>query len=393
MIKLIFWILIFLIAYTYMGYAVLLFFLNGIKSLFYWKRSGNEISRPLPEVTLLIAAYNEIKIVQDKVQNTRELDYPKNKLKVVWITDGSNDGTPEFLKQYDEIKVLHKPERKGKTAALNRAMETINTPFVIFSDANTMLDPKVISYLIAPFSDKKVGCVAGEKRIVKNVFEIAAGAGEGAYWKYESVVKKLESDFSTTLSAAGELYAFRSELYQPVDPDIIIDDFVISYNIARQGYLIKYEPKAFAVENSSANIHEELKRKIRIASGAMQTMLRYSSLFNIFRHGFLSFEFLSHKVLRWIVVPIAIPLIIILNLVLCFQGNWQIPVYVVILLLQVVFYFFVLLGLFFEKKATRWKVIFFPYYLITINYAQYAGIIKFFRGKHNVVWEKAIRAS
>ena len=393
MIQTIFWILFILVAYTYIGYAVLLLILNGLKRLLGKKLQKYQTPDPLPEVTLLIAAYNEKNTIKTKVQNTREIHYPVDKLKVIWISDGSNDGTPEMLSQYSEIMLLHDPVRKGKTAALNRAIRFVKTPFVVFSDANTMLDPEAIIKLITPFNDKKVGCVAGEKRIVKNVFEIAAGAGEGAYWKYESVLKRLESNFSTALSAAGELYAIRTELYQSADEDAIIDDFVISFHIARQGYLIKYQPKAFALENSSANIHEELKRKIRIASGAIQTIIRYPSLFNFFRHGFLSFEFISHKVFRWLIVPVAIPLIAILTVILCLQSGWRHPVFMTFLVLQAVFYFFVLLGLLFEKKATRWKFFFFPYYLIVINYAQYAGIIKYLRGKQNVIWDKAQRAS
>ena len=393
MLKLIFWILLILIAYTYFGYAVLLLLLNAFKRLQGKHRNACPLPLPLPEVTLLIAAYNEKDTVGVKVKNTREIKYPGDKLKVIWITDGSDDGTPELLSQYSEIKVFHTPERKGKTAALNRALKVIDTPFVIFSDANTMLDPDAINQLIAPFGDERVGCVAGEKRISKNIYEVAAGAGEGAYWQYESFLKRLESDFLTVLAAAGELYAIRTKLYQPVDPDIIIDDFVISLNIARQGYRIKYQPDAFAMENSSANIREELKRKIRIASGAMQTMFRYPSLFNLFKYGFLSFEFISHKVLRWLLVPIAIPLILVLSVALCIQTQWQEPVYIIILLMQALFYFFVLLGIIFERRATRWRIVFLPFYLVIINYAQYAGILKFLRGKHNVVWEKAKRAT
>ncbi len=347
----------------------------------------------LPEVTLLIAAYNEKDTVNAKVENTRKLNYPKEKLKIVWITDGSDDGTPDLLSQYPEIILLHNSERRGKTAALNRALKTIETPFVIFNDANTMLDTESVHHLIAPFSNERVGCVAGEKRIMKNVYEAAAGAGEGAYWQYESILKRLESNFSSALAAAGELYAIRTKLFKPVDPDIIIDDFVISLNIAKQGYLIKYQPKAFAMEHSSANISEELKRKVRIASGAIQTIFRFPSLFNIFLHGFLSIEFISHKVFRWLIVPIAIPLIVLFTILLCIQSQWQNPTYIIILLVQVVFYFFVSLGVLFERKATRWKLLYLPYYLVIINYAQYAGIIRFIRGKHNVVWEKAKRAS
>lgn len=389
--KLIFWILIGLIAYTYFGYAILLLLLNGIKRLFFLKRKVTA-DNPLPEVTLLIAAYNEKDIIETKVQNTREIHYPPGLLKVVWITDGSDDGTPEILVRYPGIKVLHQSERMGKTAALNRAMKLMETPYVIFSDANTLLDPDAVMKLITLFNIEKVGCVAGEKRIARNIFDVAAGAGEGAYWQYESLLKRLESNFYSALAAAGELYAIRTDLYQPVDPDIIIDDFVISLNIARQGYRIKYQPEAFAIENSSVNIREELKRKIRIASGAMQTMFRFPSLFNFFRYGFLSFEFISHKVLRWLIVPLSIPLILFLNILLCIHTQWQEISYFIVFLLQSLFYFFVVLGILFEGKATRWKVIFLPYYLIIVNYAQYAGMIKFFRRKHNVIWEKAKRA-
>ena len=392
MLKIIFWILVIIIFYTYFGYAGFLLLLNGLKRLFY---RPNDIQMKVvdyPEVTILIAAYNEKDTIEAKVENTRNINYPKNKLHVVWITDGSDDGTPEMLANFEEIKVLHTTERKGKTTALNRAMQSIHTPFTIFSDANTMLDPDAIKKLIEPFGNKKVGCVAGEKRIVNNLFEAAAGAGEGAYWQYESILKKLESNFQSVLAAAGELYAIRTDLYKPVDPDIIIDDFVISLNIARQGYQIKYQPEAYAMENSSANIREELKRKIRIASGAIQVLFRYPSLLNIFRHGFLSFEFISHKVLRWLIVPLAIPLIAGFTILICIQSHWQNPVYAVIFYIQVLFYFLVLLGIIFEGKATRMKILYLPFYLIIFNFAQYAGIFRFFRGKHNVVWEKAKRA-
>ena len=192
--KLIFWILIGLIAYTYFGYAILLLLLNGIKRLFFLKRKVTA-DNPLPEVTLLIAAYNEKDIIETKVQNTREIHYPPGLLKVVWITDGSDDGTPEILVRYPGIKVLHQSERMGKTAALNRAMKLMETPYVIFSDANTLLDPDAVMKLITLFNIEKVGCVAGEKRIARNIFDVAAGAGEGAYWQYESLLKRLESNF------------------------------------------------------------------------------------------------------------------------------------------------------------------------------------------------------
>jgi cellulose synthase/poly-beta-1,6-N-acetylglucosamine synthase-like glycosyltransferase len=391
MLKLLFWILSSIIIYTYLGYPLLLLFLTSIKRVLVPIRKPVGLPDFLPNVTLLIAAFNEKEIVEAKMLNTAALEYPPDKLSVTWITDGSDDGTPELLKRYPKVTVLHHPERKGKTEALNRAMELIDTPFVVFSDANTMLDKYAIKQMIAYFTDEKVGCVAGEKRIIRNISDTAAGTGEGAYWQYESFIKQLESGLYSALAAAGELYAIRSKLYIKAEPDSIIDDFVISIKIALAGYQIKYAPEAFALESPSINIGEELKRKIRIASGGVQTVFRYPSLFNFIRHGLLSFEFISHKVLRWCIVPFAIPAIFILNLSICAFVDWQEPVYSILFSLQALFYSLVILGWLVEKHAIRIRMIFLPYYIVVMNYAQIAGIIRFVRKKHTVVWEKAKR--
>jgi cellulose synthase/poly-beta-1,6-N-acetylglucosamine synthase-like glycosyltransferase len=393
MIKILFWILLSLIFYTYFGYTILLVLLIGIKKLLYPKVDRIADIIDYPEITLLIAAYNEKDVIESKMKNSYELDYPDEKLKILWITDGSVDGTPEILNnKFENVQVLHQLKRDGKTAALNRAMASVKTPFVVFCDANTMLHPQAVKNLIKQFNSQKIGCVAGEKRISSDFTHIASGAGEGAYWKYESRIKKLESDLNSALGAAGELYAIRTDLFEPIDEDIIIDDFVNSLNIARKGYLIKYAPNAFAIEKPSYNIAEELKRKIRIASGGFQTIFRIPSLFNFFKHGFLSIEYISHKVLRWAAVPFAIPLIIIINLILCYQKSWQSELYNYLLLAQFLFYFLALMGYVFGK---RWKVLRFlylPYYLIIMNYAQIVGFVRFIRGKHSVVWVKARRS-
>lgn len=392
MLATIFWILLGIIIYTYLGYTVLLLILNLPKWLVRLVKKS-QVPEENPEaVTILIAAYNEKDIVDAKMKNTEKIDYPKEKLNIVWVTDGSDDDSPALLKKYPGVTVLHQADREGKTAALNRAMKHIRTPFTIFCDANTMLHPNAIRHLMAEFRHPKVGCVAGEKRIMKKTSESAAGSGEGAYWRYESFIKKLESNFYSVLAAAGELYAIRTSLYENVDKDIIIDDFLISMNIARKGYRIKYSPKAFALESPSASIREELKRKIRIASGGIQTIVRIPSLLNMFKFGFLSFEFISHKFLRWVIVPFAIPAIYILNLILCIQSNWSEQLYYGLFLLQSFFYLLVFLGIIFEKRATRIKFIFLPYYLVVMNYAQIAGLFRFLSRKHSVVWEKAKRS-
>jgi cellulose synthase/poly-beta-1,6-N-acetylglucosamine synthase-like glycosyltransferase len=391
MLKFLFWILIVIVLYTYVGYTVLLIVLNLIKKIFNFNKPGEVQIMEYPEVTLLIAAYNEKNIIGQKIQNSYAINYPKEKLKILWITDGSDDGTHEELIKYPDIQVLHHPVRQGKTAALNRAMKFIQTQFVVFCDANTMLAKDSIRNLIGLFSDPRVGCVAGAKHIARNTTEIAAGAGEGAYWRYESFIKKLESDFHSTLGAAGELYAIRTSLYETIDPDLIIDDFANSLLIACKGNLIKYAKNAFATEASSINIKEELKRKIRIASGGIQILIRMPYLLNVFKYGFISIEYFSHKVLRWTIVPWIIPSIFFINLYICYSDVWVSTTYNLFFGIQLLFYLIVIAGGLFEKHATRFKFFFLPYYLIIMNYAQIAGFFRYLRGKHTVVWEKVKR--
>ena len=389
----IFWILIGIVLYTYLGYTLLLIILNLIKKLLYHEKIKAFQSSDYPKITLLIAAYNEIDIVGQKMQNSLALHYPLDKLKIIWITDGSNDGTQQELAKYPKIQILHRPGREGKTAALNRAMKYIDTPWVVFCDANSMLASDSLNQLVHYFNDERVGCVAGAKHIANNFSDFAPGAGEGAYWKYESFIKKLESDFYTTLGAAGELYAIRTELYEDIDPDIIIDDFANSLQIASKGKLIKYAQKAYAIEAPSFDIKEELKRKIRIATGGFQILLRMPSMLNIFKHGFISFEYLSHKVLRWTIVPWAIPSLFVINFFICGSELWKSITYNSVLGIQLVFYFVVLAGALLEKYSTRYKFFFIPYYLVIMNYAQMAGLFRFLGGKHTVVWEKARRSN
>ena len=248
-IEILFWIGIGIVFYTYLGYGIVLYLMVKIKELFVKPRLPR-LPETLPEATLLIAAYNEEAIVASKMVNCRQLDYPADKLRLVWITDGSNDNTNERLKEYPEVTVLYQPRRQGKTAALNRALPYVNTPYVIFTDANTMLNKGAIKEIIRQFSDPRVGCVAGEKRVEIQA-EQGATAGEGIYWKYESALKQLDSRLYSAVGAAGELFAIRRELYEEMPADTLLDDFILSLRIVMRGYTIAYCADAYAVENGS----------------------------------------------------------------------------------------------------------------------------------------------
>lgn len=390
-IKIIFWVLLGIVLYSYLGYGIFLWIIVFIKKTF--SKSQNIKTETEPEVTLFIAAYNEKDYVENKVMNSLSLDYPKDKLHHLWVTDGSDDGSEKLLATYSQIKVLHQLERRGKINAMNRGMQAVKTPIVVFCDANTMLSENCIRSIVEAFNDKKVGCVAGEKRILKKSADSAAGSGEGIYWKYESFLKKMDSEFYTTVGAAGEIFAIRTSLFKEVETDSLLDDFMMSMRIAIDGYKIKYVPEAYATETSSANVKEELKRKVRIAAGAIQSIFRLKEALNPFHNFLLFFQYISHKFLRWIAVPIALPLLYFFNCCLVLRnGLFTCNLYEWLFCFQTIFYLMALLGWLFQSNNVRLKVFFVPYYIFIMNLAMWLGFFRFLKGKQTVNWERAKRA-
>ena len=391
----VFWILLLIVFYTFVGYAVLLAIILALKKATSTKRIVPEVkSADLPRVCLFVAAYNESKYVDRKVVNLLELDYPPNLIQYLWITDGSDDGTPEKLRKYPQMEVYHLPERKGKIHAMNRGIQYVDAPIVIFSDSNTLLCKQAIRVMVETFNDPLVGCIAGEKRIVDLKADGAAGSGENIYWKFESWVKRMDSELNSAVGAVGELFAIRTGLYSEIENDTILDDFIISLRIAEQGYRIAYTPEAYAVETASVNVSEELKRKVRIAAGGLQTVGRLKELLNPFRYGWLSVQYISHKVLRWTIAPIALFLLFPVSFIQFMneQDSGNTTYYSIFFLLQSFMYLLALVGWLLERKKIRFKVLFIPFYFTAINYASIRGWVRFLKGKQSVNWEKSKRA-
>jgi poly-beta-1,6-N-acetyl-D-glucosamine synthase len=341
----------------------------------------------LPQVALIIAAYNEAPVIGDKVANCLALNYPKDKLKIIFVTDGSDDGTPELLKQCTEVAVFHRPERKGKLAAVQRIIKLIHSPIVILTDANCMLNTDAVKNIVRHYENPMVGAVAGEKKIRKQRTGSTAGEGEGLYWRYESWLKKIDSDLNSVIGAAGELFSFRTELFESLPSDTIIEDFVHSMRIAMKGFRVVYEPHAFAMEEPSASLAEEWKRKVRICAGAFQSFHYLPGIWNPLRYGWLSIQFLSHRFLRWAVVPFLLPWLLIGTGVLATQSEF----YEILLAFELAF---MLLGLYGFAMADRLKLpiyVLLPTYLLMMNAAAYAGLYRYWNGQQSAMWEKATR--
>jgi cellulose synthase/poly-beta-1,6-N-acetylglucosamine synthase-like glycosyltransferase len=388
--KITFWLSLFIVFYTFMGYGIFLYFLIKIKRAVKGKPVIPAVNHDLlPVCTLVVAAYNEESFIEEKIANCLKLNYPAGKLKFLFVTDGSSDKTPEIIGRYPEIQLLHQAERGGKIAAVHRAMEYVHTEAVVFTDANTHLNPDAIINICRHYADNTVGAVAGEKRVQIDESADASAAGEGFYWKYESALKKWDSELYSVVGAAGELFSVRRSLYQDVPPDTVLDDFMISMYIAAKGYRIIYEPEAYAIETASENVTEELKRKIRIAAGGIQSILRLKNLFNPFKYPVLSFQYVSHRVLRWTVTPFLLILVFVLNLIVALDDSEFF--FHLMFAGQLLFYVLAFLGLLMEKRHIRIKALFIPYYFCVMNYAVLMGIIRYFRKKQSAVWEKAQR--
>lgn len=391
---LIFWVTLFLVFYSYLGYGILLYILIQIKRLFVGKPKMDFDPSFEPEVTFIVAAYNEEDWIEDKIRNCLEFDYPKDKIEFWFVTDGSNDRTMERIENFPApknvtIKLLHKPERAGKIAAVERIMPLVKTPITIFTDANTDVNPDAIRNIVRHYQDPKVGAVAGEKRIKVGEKGDATGAGEGIYWKYESKLKTWDSELYSVVGAAGELFSIRTELFINVPKDTYIEDFVMTMRIAQKGFKVVYEPEAFAAEGQSASMVEELKRKIRIAAGGLQTFWRLRELLIPYPQPILTFQYISHRALRWTLAPLALPILFILNILLLQTGK---PLYQYLMVAQIAFYSFALLGYIFEQRRMKIKAFFVPYYFCFMNYAMYRGFFRLIAGRQSVKWEKAERA-
>ena len=350
MAKWIFWISLGIVFYTYIGYGLILLFMLTIRRAFA-SLGRNAFNTELPEVALIVTAFNEESCIAAKVENSLSLDYPVDKLNLIFVSDGSTAKTAAILDRYENIVHLHQRERQGKSGALNRAVKGIDSPILVFSDANALLNPASIRYLVSHFGDDRVGAVSGEKKVMSTSGS-AAGAGEGMYWKYESALKKWDAEFYTIVGAAGELFSF-------------------------------------ATEQPSASLTEEHKRKVRICAGGFQAMGRLGILFNPFLNPRLSFQYISHRVLRWTLAPLCLVLLLIANIILVKRGAGRL--YEVLLWAQLAFFALAILGWFFALLKRPFRLLNLPYYFLIMQVAVIQGFIRFLGKGQPVTWKKSER--
>ena len=377
-----------LVCYNYIGYILPIYLLNRLRK----PRTPVPPPRPedWPSVSFIVAAYNEKDCIGDKIINSLDQDYPADKLEFIFVTDGSADETPQITAGFARIHTLHDPERKGKSAAINRAVATARNEILLFSDANTILNREATRNIARHYLDPKVGGVAGEKKVLSaTLHSEEVGEGEGLYWKYESFLKEQDSAFYSVVGAAGELFSLRTKLYEPLPHHIILDDFVLSLRVAQQGYRVLYEPAAFAMELPSLSIADEQKRKVRIAAGGFQAIGLLTPLLAFWRHPRLTYLYVSHRVLRWTLSPLCLILAWLSNAIL-FAGTGGLA-YGVLLGAQTALYGMAALAALFPGLKKKSRLIKLGSYFVFMNTSVILGFFRFLRGNQAATWEKARR--
>jgi cellulose synthase/poly-beta-1,6-N-acetylglucosamine synthase-like glycosyltransferase len=366
-----------LILYVYFGYPLLL----AVASRFMRKPVRRAEIEPM--VSILVAAYNEAKVIERKLINALSLEYPEHLIEIVLISDGSDDGTVEIANRFtdDRLKVLDLP-RAGKINALNQGARVARGEIFVFTDANAILEPNAVKILVSNFADPEVGGVCGNQRH-KGANESGVGAGENLYWKYDKLIKRLESEVGSAVAADGSLYAIRSGLYEPLSDLAQADDHAISSRVVTSGYRLVFDERAVAYEEPPEEGQREFRRKIRIANHTSASILNLPRAFDPRVTGWYALKLISHKVLRYF-VPVLMTTALVANIFLIREGL----IYQLAAAGQMLFYACGLLGFLFQRSwLGRLKMFYAPYYFCLANMAAFLGVVSRLRGQRLIAWQ------
>ena len=373
-----FWIGLALSAYVYLVYPLIVFCQT--------KRCESERSEnvwvPFYSVTIFITAYNEEPVISDRIDNALSLKYPDDLLEVAIASDGSTDRTNEKLEEHrsnPRVKIFYNETNEGKNALINRFVPLTEGQIVVFTDANSIFSEQALLNIVRPFSDPRVGCVGGKLTYLSG--QSAVAKGEGLYFKYENVIRKLEGKEGNMVGANGAIYAIRRELFENV-PAHVPNDFFHPLVVLKKGYRSVFEENAIAFEKATESHEEEFKRRSRIVERSISAIVEVNRRYGLFT-GRAWFNIFSHKILRWLTFPILVSTWV-LNLFLL--NN---PLYMTLFICQTIFYILGTLGYFFEKAGLKIKILYIPYYFLLINLAGFVGLIQWLKGKRIVSWKTA----
>lgn len=372
---LLFWIALVSVIYVYVGYPLLLLLISA------FVRRPRVATGYTPSISILIAAYNEAANIKEKIEQTLRLDYPADKLELVVLSDCSTDATDEIVNTFKDkrVRLLRMQRRRGKTNAQNDGVKTCKGEIIVFSDATTIYHPQALRYLAANYRESRVGAVSGRYQYFDGHGNSPTGAGTIVFWNYENIVKRLQSRICTITGCCGCIYSVRKAAYTPLNPDII-SDLVQPLQAIRKGFRVIFEDRALAYEATTESVHQEFRMRVRVVTRAIRGILSVAGILAPWKHGWVSFQLFSHKIMRWM-LPIFLCTAFLSNAVLLEE-----PVYLIIFGLQAAFYLTAIFTLL-VPVYRWWRPLGVPLYFCTLNAAALVSIIEVLRGKKYVVWE------
>ncbi|MCS6874697.1 MAG: glycosyltransferase family 2 protein [Pyrinomonadaceae bacterium] len=372
--EIIFFLSLLLLFYTYIGYPLLIF---SIGRLFPKEVKKSKIE---PKVTILMTAYNEEKNIRQKIQNTLQIDYPRQKLEIIVASDGSTDRTDDIVKEFSDqgVKLFRQEGRKGKTYTQNKAIEQASGEIILFSDATTLYPKNILRKLLPNFADESVGCVTGRLIYVSDP-NSTIGDGTKSYWEYENFIKEAESRACSLVGASGCMYAVRRSAYEPMYPEAC-SDFLIASILYRRGLRSIIEPEAICFEKTNENFEDELNMRVRVVTQTLTDLWINRDMLNPFKTGLYAIELISHKVLRYM-VPFFLISLFVSNALLITESLF----FVFTFFLQLLFYLLALIARFLEKRKVKFLKQ--PLYFLLANLASLIGFYKFLKGDRIPNWE------
>lgn len=375
-----FWSMLATIAYTYVGYSVV------IMVLAQFIRNPVRRSPIKPRMTYLITAYNEERNIREKLEQLLSLDYPHDRLEIIVASDGSTDRTDDIVREFADrgVRLVRVEGRVGKTETQNRAVREATGEIIVFSDATTHYERSALRNIVRNYADPAVGAVSGRYEY-RNPTGAPIGFGSILFWKYENLIKILQTRIRTITGCCGCIYSVRRELYEPLPADII-SDLVEPLKILEKGYRIVFEPDAVAFEETTEKTTEEFSMRVRVVTRGMRGMWHMRKLLNPLRFGFVSFQLFSHKVLRWL-VAVFLLVLFVSNLWLL-RSSWF---YDATFALQIAFYGIALLAFLAERRNVSFKLLTIPLYFVTVNAAAAVAMYRIWKGHKAVTWETVRR--
>jgi cellulose synthase/poly-beta-1,6-N-acetylglucosamine synthase-like glycosyltransferase len=385
--KLLFAVSLGVVIYTYFIYPAILFLGYSISQLrrdwrYLLERPNRRVAvlleDQLPAVSVVVPAHNEEAHLPGKIANIREMDYPQERLQIIFISDGSTDKTNEILQTYTDpnCESIILSHQSGKANALNQGVQRARNRILIFSDTSTLFARDALRKLVRHFADAHVGVVCGALRFRRSA---ESQQTEGVYWKYESMIRLMEARLGVTMTASGAIYALRRDAYHSLDPSTVLDDFVIPMNARKARYQVLYDPEAIATDYAPESVRGEFIRRVRLAVGSFKSLL---FVFSVPLGPLGRFAFISHKLLRWI-LPVFLVLLLVSNLALIGHSF-----YTLFGLLQVLFYLWAGVAFLFRERIRGARFALLPYFLLAMNAAFLVGLFRSFTSNKEAAWQR-----